>query len=163
MKVCTRCKEEKELVNFKLDYRNSDGRGAICKKCCSKQGCIYNKNHRPVINTRQRKCYYKTKLERPHIPLWRKAQVRARESGRPFTIVAEDVIIPTHCPILGIPLEKGVGHSSSNSPSLDALIPELGYVPGNINVISHKANTMKSNATLEELKKLVAWLESKET
>lgn len=36
-----------------------------------------------------------------------------------------------------------------------------GYVSGNVRVISYKANALKRNGTLEELKKLVAWLEDK--
>jgi hypothetical protein len=37
------------------------------------------------------------------------------------------------------------------SPSLDQLIARNGYVRGNVWVISHRANTLKSNATSEEL------------
>ena len=40
------------------------------------------------------------------------------------------------------------------SPSLDRIIPEKGYVKGNIIVVSLKANTMKNNATIEEIKNL---------
>lgn len=47
------------------------------------------------------------------------------------------------------------------SPTLDKIIPALGYVPGNVWVISHRANTIKSDASLEELKTLTANLEKK--
>ena len=46
-----------------------------------------------------------------------------------------------------------------NSPSLDKIIPAIGYIKGNIAVMSHKANTMKQNATLEELILLGEWAE----
>jgi hypothetical protein len=72
-------------------------------------------------------------------------------------------VVPDKCPILGIELfisEKGVGRTD-NSPSLDRIIPSLGYVKGNIAVISQRANRIKNDATLEEITKLKAWLEIK--
>ena len=53
-------------------------------------------------------------------------------------------MIPDVCPVLDIDLMISEGCSTYNSPSIDKLIPELGYVKGNIDVISHKANTLKS-------------------
>lgn len=81
------------------------------------------------------------------------ARKRAKAQGLPCTITEEDIIIPQYCPYLGTELETSSprGSSRSNVYSLDKIIPELGYVPGNIEVISHLANTMKSNATEEQL------------
>lgn len=56
------------------------------------------------------------------------------------------------CPVLGIPIFSGRGKQIDNSPNLDRIVPEKGYVPGNVRVISAKANRIKSNATAEELK-----------
>lgn len=80
------------------------------------------------------------------------ARKRARKLGLPFNLTKEDIIIPELCPYLKIPLvisETGV--PTANSPSIDKIIPEQGYVRGNIRIISYKANLMKSNATIEEL------------
>jgi actin-related protein len=76
------------------------------------------------------------------------ARSRAKKYSLPFDITYEDVIVPEFCPYLGIKL---VPFSEWSSPSLDKIIPELGYVKGNIQVISTKANTMKNNATQDEL------------
>jgi hypothetical protein len=38
-----------------------------------------------------------------------------------------------------------------DSPSLDRVIPELGYVQGNVIWVSHRANSIKQNATAEEI------------
>ena len=81
------------------------------------------------------------------------ARARAREAGVPFTIGVEDIVIPTHCPILGIPLFRTKGRGGGdNSPSLDRIEPERGYVPGNVIVISNRANRLKSDATVKELR-----------
>jgi len=44
---------------------------------------------------------------------------------------------------------------------LDRIDNNKGYIKDNVWVISRKANTIKNNASLEELKALVAALESK--
>ena len=84
---------------------------------------------------------------------------RAAGKGLPFDLTEADISIPTHCPVLGIPLVTGLGRGlRSNAPSLDRFIPELGYVRGNVEIISYRANVLKSNATLEEHEKLTAWM-----
>jgi hypothetical protein len=94
--------------------------------------------------------------------MWRSAKGRAKKLGLPFSISPEDIIIPEICPVLGIPLVIASDSGNDNSPSLDRIIPELGYVPGNVAVISRRANRIKNDANLNELKKVVAWLESKQ-
>lgn len=79
------------------------------------------------------------------------------KKGVPFTITEADIVVPEVCPILGIPLKRGVGKIADTSPSLDKIIPELGYVPGNIQVISNRANRIKHNASLAELIKVGQW------
>lgn len=81
--------------------------------------------------------------------LWKHAKHRALTKSLPFDITPEDIIIPALCPIMSKPL--GSVGSGSYAPSLDRIIPELGYVKGNIRVISLLANQMKWNATPEEL------------
>lgn len=89
-------------------------------------------------------------------------QSRARKIGIPFNLTIEDVEAPSFCPILGIPLirNKGKRYASPNSPTVDRFIPSIGYVKGNVQVISHRANQIKSDASLEELKKIVTWMEA---
>lgn len=77
---------------------------------------------------------------------------RCRRLGVEFNITAEDIVIPENCPYLGIPLTRirYEGRQDYN-PSLDRIDPTKGYIPGNIEVISDKANRMKNNASKEEL------------
>lgn len=82
----------------------------------------------------------------------RNARSRALKKGLPFNIRLEDFVVPDICPVLGIPLEKNVKHMRDNSPSVDRIRPELGYVKGNVRVISQRANRLKCDATAAELK-----------
>lgn len=86
------------------------------------------------------------------------AKHRAKKNDLPFSITVDDFDIPEYCPILKIKLEVNDGIALNNSPSLDKIIPELGYVVGNIQVISKLANSMKTNASVEELMLFAEWV-----
>lgn len=112
------------------------------------------KRHRQADPDKHRKACITWQLKQPDgWHLYKKARERALTGGLPFTITPDDVIVPPTCPYLGIPLERAVGKGCGafNSPSIDRIIGSEGYTPSNIQVISRKANTMKSNATPEEL------------
>lgn len=89
------------------------------------------------------------------------ARRRALERKLPFSITPADIKIPEMCPVLGMKLKKCGYRGSDNSPTVDRIIPGKGYVPGNIVVISHRANRIKNNATLAELRAIVRWLRRK--
>lgn len=82
----------------------------------------------------------------------RTARWNAKRRGLEFTITLEDIVIPAVCPALKIPILFDGGRD--NMPSLDRINGRLGYVKGNVIVISWRANWLKSNATNEELKLL---------
>lgn len=83
------------------------------------------------------------------------AKHRAKKRGLPFNIDLSDVEIPTHCPVLGIPIHaSGRRGNCANSPSIDRIIPSLGYVKGNVLVVSVQANRIKSNAAPHEILKV---------
>lgn len=53
-------------------------------------------------------------------------------------------------------MEPSYGRKNSpNSPSLDRIVPERGYVRGNVVIVSFRANRAKSDLTIAELKQLV--------
>ena len=72
----------------------------------------------------------------------------------------EDIVIPETCPLLGIPLVSTNNKRDPRNPSLDQIDPGKGYTPDNIWVVSSRANWIKSDATLQELKTLVENLEA---
>jgi hypothetical protein len=87
------------------------------------------------------------------------ARARAKAADVPFLLTPGDIVVPSHCPILGLPLFQITGKKGGgpNSPSLDRIEPSLGYVPGNIVVISNRANRLKSDASIEELRAIASF------
>ena len=85
---------------------------------------------------------------------------KCKRQNIPFSLTAEDIIIPDRCPVLGIPLVFGRGARAptDNSPSVDRVIPSLGYIKGNVIVISQRANRIKNDATREELVRVLEYL-----
>ena len=80
------------------------------------------------------------------------AKRRAKVRNLAFDITLDDFDIPTVCPVLGLTLAistNGKSHCDT-SPSLDQIIPGMGYIKGNVRVISWRANQLKSNATVHE-------------
>lgn len=116
------------------------------------------KKERQLFPERVRLRRLKYELLHQERSLLRRAKKRAKERGTVFSLAENDIVIPAICPVLGIPLFKGTGKLCANSPSLDEIIPGVGYVRGNIQIISAKANTMKHNATPAELLKFSEWV-----
>lgn len=79
------------------------------------------------------------------------AKTRAKNRGILCTITEDDFIIPETCAYLGIPIFHCKGNVRTNSPSLDEIVKGKGYIPGNVEVISYKANAMKRDASIDEL------------
>lgn len=90
--------------------------------------------------------------------LWA-AKKRAKSKGIAFDLRAEDIVIPDRCPLLGVPLQRAANFRGSSSPSLDRIRSDHGYVRGNVWVISYRANAIKNDATLAELRMIVDGLE----
>ena len=173
-RICTKCGKEKPLEEFSRNKQGKYGRRAFCKECEHK---IQNSPERLARRNELRKLKRENDeyrlarnlkdTETRHNnedsikkALIRAAKARAKKKGIPFDITIEDFILPEKCPLLEIPLTVGYGNSQENSYSLDKIIPDLGYVKGNVWVISNKANMIKNNASLEELKLLVKNLET---
>ncbi len=91
--------------------------------------------------------------------MFRRARKRAAEKGVSFSLRLSDISIPEVCPVLGTALYLGTLSDKDNSPSLDRINPAVGYEPGNVWVISYRANRIKNDATLAELKAIVNALE----
>jgi hypothetical protein len=91
------------------------------------------------------------------------ARVRAAKKKLPFNITTDFLlsILPDDglCPALRTPMVWG--GDADNSPSLDRVVPNLGYVIGNVEFISNRANRIKTNATTDEIVSVATYLKGK--
>src|SRR5260370_41742151 len=117
MKICKLCNLPKE----KFSINRHGNESSVCTQCRNKQTNEYKYRNKDVW-------------------MLLSARHRAKVGGIPFNITREDITIPEFCPVLGIKLESGTRQEHESSPSLDRVRPELGYIKGNVMVISHKAN-----------------------
>lgn len=94
----------------------------------------------------------------PKSSMYSLAKQRAKTSGIEFSISVDDIPdMPEVCPIFLVPFEprRGEGKGANvYSPSLDRIDTTKGYVPGNLRIISYRANRSKSNMTLDEIERL---------
>ena len=142
MKTCTHCHIEKVRSVF-------GKKDSWCKDCKNEQN-----RDRKDIQYRTKEGHIKKILSQ------RKSE--AKKKGLPFDIDLEYLcnIAYDNCPVLKFPLSWGErkGHATDNSPSLDKFDPKKGYVIGNVCWISFKANTIKSNASLQEIQAVAQWV-----
>lgn len=165
--VCTHCKSEFEVkTNREINSRKFCG-----SSCSNKSRAIYAHLSKAEYD----KIYREKNIEKlteqgkmaTHARLAllgdsykksmiNRARIRAKTQGVPFELSIEDIDIPERCPVLGIELQYNNGHQggSDNSPSLDKINPSKGYVKGNVIVVSGLANRIKTNATLDQIKKV---------
>lgn len=124
------------------------------KEHLSEQMAEHYQNHKEE-RARYNKAYYRARrMNNLEGDILCRCKYRAKKKGIPFNLTLEDIVIPDNCPVLGIPLDRaGIGEKGArpDSPSIDRISPELGYTKGNVRIISHRANTLKANATLEEM------------
>lgn len=139
-RICSQCGLEKPLKDFHKNYSvrkdrtpTNKGRRANCRIC---------------ENKRRRESY----IKHPETGMLSNIKQRCRKYNIPFNLTLKDIIIPEYCPILEVKLSRGTQEGYANSPTIDRIIPEKGYIKGNIKVISMLANKMKNNATIEQLK-----------
>lgn len=143
------CGRKHEVQTNKLLSGNTKSCGCLAQEMRGKSRITHGETRGPRSNWS------------PRTKMLYAAKARAKKEELPFNLTLEDIQIPDVCPILGYTLEKNSRYCQYNSPSLDKIIPALGYVRGNVQVISHKANTIKNDATIEDLEKIVTYMKSR--
>jgi hypothetical protein len=174
LKTCTRCYAQLPLTAFSLRKAGLPGLKAACKECsaadtraryaanpASRLRYAQESRKDPAVRRRINDRRNATRHLNPALELWRLAKARARLRGIPFDLEVSDVRVPACCPALGIALRWGCSkRQKDESPTLDRVIPALGYVKGNVNVISWRANRIKSDATLAELAATLRYMQA---
>ena len=160
-KVCKLCKDEKYYKKFRRVYglvtgpnkgkiigwrtkQNNDYRASRCLECEKNIG-------------------EKKYLGNPFPQMRSNAKIRAKADGTKFNISTEYIksIFPKNkkCPVLGIEFDMGYksGKTNKYAPSLDKIIPELGYVEGNVKIVSIIVNRLKSDANYDDMEKILKY------
>ena len=167
-KICSKCGRELSLSAFNRG-NSLYGRRSFCREC---EHSIQNspeyvaRRRNNTLKRRKNQEYVlksnKADTDRRHnndtslkLCLLRAAKQRAKTKGLDFNIDITDINFPDKCPLLNTPLGSFYGGATDNSYSIDRIDSSKGYIKGNVWIISKRANTLKGNATLEELEMLV--------
>lgn len=94
---------------------------------------------------------------------WRAKKYNSLRKGIQFDLPFSELIFPTHCPVLGIELNYENENKDENSPSFDREDSNIGYISGNVHVISWRAKRIKNDGTLGEHEKIVEYMKSFKT
>lgn len=93
------------------------------------------------------------------------ARTRAIRDKLDFNLTQEylESIATDECPIFKIKFEWGIsgmgkGKHRDNTPTLDRIIPEKGYVVGNVAFLSHRANRIKDEGSMQEHYAIADWI-----
>ena len=153
LRKCDSCKEVKDISQCREERK-------ICNICDTKlQKERYAKLSQKDKENKKSKNDIRRKANPAHF-LFLEARSRAKERNLPFDIEESDIIVDEFCPVLGIKMNVNIGLRRDDSPTLDKITPSLGYVKGNIKVISFRANRIKSDANLQELEKITKYVKN---
>lgn len=139
------------INHYRARKRRSEG---DARKACDRR---YYESTAEVQRIRARKYRH----ENPLRYLVNSARARANRLGIPFDLTIEDLQpAPQFCPALGLELVYGAqGKRLDSCATLDRVRPALGYVRGNVRIISWRANRLKSDSNLDELKAIASYVE----
>ena len=173
-KVCTKCNVEKPLEEFTLKKKGYKGRASQCRACYHEKYLTikdsenarakrYHMLNKDKVHHVQKEYRNKTRNSPIHIKrrLLTGAKKRAKLLNREFKLTLKDLpdTLPEYCPVFPhLKLVSVPGKATDNSYSLDRINSNQGYIPGNIQIISYRANILKSDRTLEEQEMLLKYL-----
>lgn len=104
---------------------------------------------------------YKTRwrTKNPRNALLVQTRFNAKRHNLEFSITEKDLSWPTHCPVLKLELVyvSTRGKNLDYAATIDRHDNTKGYVPGNVFVISARANRVKNDATPSELVAIAAY------
>ncbi len=139
---CIKCNLLKTLNNFKLN-KTTGYIIAICNICETN-----------IQNIRKNKSLEKNMLFRLY-----NIKGRSKNKNIPFNLTLEDLLLQYNkqngkCFYTDIDMNiyYGKGHNRKDGITIDKIIPEKGYIKGNIVFCSFRANSAKLDFTLDEMK-----------
>lgn len=151
--LCKPCSDRSRI--YSSNTRNKNVQNGKCKQCgrpndTDKLSCSRCQKMRKIYNINNDR--YNRENRWNHI-LFEYARNRAKKKGFEFSIEVSDIPNPRglSCPVFGWPFEFAVGHKVNQSATVDRIDSSMGYVPGNIQLLSSLANSIKSDAPAETI------------
>lgn len=145
-----------QLNREEISARRKIARVANREKLVARSRAYYKKN-REVIRAKIGKFY------RENVPkkMCERAAARAKQRGLPFSLCPEDIFIPPYCPVCAEEMRVNDGKQPGDrrSPTLDRILPGLGYIKHNIIVVCHRCNSIKNDASVAELRRVADFYE----
>jgi hypothetical protein len=153
-KKCSKCGIIKPALEFSLRPNRPVGLYSCCKEC----------------KARSRRAQHQVLRWKRPIQTWINsafhwAKDRARKKDLNFTITKIDIELTLQkttfkCAYCSCELQFANSQSErATSPSIDRIIQEYGYVPGNIAIACFRCNALKSDSTSTELFNLASRLQ----
>lgn len=138
MKTCTKCGDTLPLDSFYRSKFGTKGRASECKSCF-------------LARNRAR---YRTASRPRAAVLLSHAKTRAERKGLAFNLDVDWIdaaIKQGHCQITGLPFDLNLrGERNLFGPSLDRVVPEMGYTKENVKIVLFGYNSCKNTATADE-------------
>lgn len=135
---CKKCKKEKLYKDFSEHKQCKLGIDTSACKLCKKSAIDWTKV--PI----EKKIYHRIKA-------------RSKTKNIEFNLELEDIVLPKKCPVF----KKDFIYGDTNwTYSIDRIDNSKGYIKDNIQIISNRANRLKGDFSIEELKLIVEFLEN---
>ena len=150
--ICSGCERDlpEETFPLRKDVITKDVRRPYCNEC---------------RNDISRARYAHHKREQPFKLRASRAKSRASYLKVPYNLDAAylESIWNGKCPVFGHEIYLfGSDRADEYAAELDRIVPERGYVKGNVAFLSRRANRLKNNVTSQELLQLYTWLKEQE-
>lgn len=146
--ICNSCEKDLDIDQFPVRNDRSGRLRPYCYSCA---------------NESQRARYLKYKRTQPFKLKNVRTKIKAKRDNVPFDLTPEylESIWTGVCPVLDTPIKIDGEKGSDDLAELDRFIPDKGYVQGNVTFLSRRVNRLKSDITIEEVRKLASWMERK--
>lgn len=151
---CKSCRSERNIISKRsydskidnqlcVNCRSKSINGVLCDVCVEKR---HQYNSKPEIQIKFRK--YREESWQKVLLSTLKARAKKKNIIIDPNLAWNDIPDPTgqKCPVFSQEFIMGIGKKENFSATVDRIRPELGYVPGNLQLLSSLANAIKSNA-----------------
>ena len=172
-KVCRDCGRELPISSF---YKNGTSYRPECKECKNKAEAERRRNNIEKYKKLSKEKYWANRdKELSHMKAYRESLKKNNylkffiqnkkklviRAGIDWDLDEEYLksLFTGVCPVFNCQIHLG-GAKDEYKAELDRLVPSLGYVKGNVRWISRRANRIKSDASIEEIKAILKYMEN---